>query len=78
MTPGSIPFDESAPVAAADASIASSELEVYIEELEAKLSTIGDDALLANLDLQDMLQKQQQTIEMIPPVARLGVHKVPA
>ena len=43
----------------------------YIKDLEDKLVSIGDDAQLANIDLQNMLQKQQQTIQMLSNVSKV-------
>jgi hypothetical protein len=37
---------------------------------EEKLNTIGDDAQLANVDLQNMLQKQQQTVQMLSHISK--------
>ena len=47
------------------------ELYNYIKDLEERLSTIGDDAQLANIDLQNMLQKQQQTLQTISNVSKM-------
>jgi len=41
-----------------------------IEDLEEKLKAIGDDAQLSNIDLQNMLQKQQQTIQTMSNVSK--------
>ena len=41
------------------------ELEVHIKELEEKMDMLGDDAQMANLELQNMLQKHQQTLQMM-------------
>ena len=49
----------------------SEELENRIKEWEDKLSEIGDDAQLANIDMQNMLQKQQQTIQMMSNIAKV-------
>ncbi len=38
--------------------------------LEDKLATIGDDAQLANVDLQSTLQKQQQTLQMLSGITK--------
>lgn len=40
-----------------------SDLDKAIEEWEQKLSSAGEDAQLANIDLQNMLQKQQQILQ---------------
>jgi len=46
------------------------QLENYVDDLEEQLSTVGDDAQLANIDLQNMLQKQQQTIQMMSNISK--------
>jgi hypothetical protein len=47
------------------------DIENYIEELEQKLSSVGDDAQLANIDLQNKLQQQQQTLQTISNVSKM-------
>lgn len=47
------------------------EFEDYIKKLEEQLSTIGDDAQLANIDLQNALQKQQQLIQMMSQMSKI-------
>ena len=42
----------------------------YINSKEEILSAIGDDAQLANIDLQSALQKQQQTIQMMSNISK--------
>jgi uncharacterized protein YdcH (DUF465 family) len=39
--------------------------------LEDKLKNYGDDAQLANVDLQNWLQKQQQTIQMMSNISKM-------
>jgi hypothetical protein len=39
--------------------------------IEDKLETVGDDAQLANVDLQNILQKQQQTLQMLSTISKL-------
>ena len=46
-------------------------LDTYIQNLEEKLSSVGDDAQLANVDLQNILQKQQQTIQMMSNISKM-------
>jgi hypothetical protein len=41
-----------------------------IDSIEDELATIGDDASLANIDLQNALQKQQQTLQMMSNVSK--------
>tara|TARA_Y100001934_G_scaffold117242_1_gene143551 strand:- start:1760 stop:2596 length:837 start_codon:yes stop_codon:yes gene_type:complete len=47
------------------------DLENYIQGMEEKLNSIGDDAQLANVDLQNMLQKQQQTLQMMSNISKM-------
>ena len=46
-------------------------LENEIARWEEKLNTIGDDAQLANVDLQNILQKQQQVLQMMSNISKL-------
>ncbi|OGR13138.1 MAG: hypothetical protein A2341_08555 [Deltaproteobacteria bacterium RIFOXYB12_FULL_58_9] len=46
-------------------------LEGYIQKLEEQLNSVGDDAQLANVDLQNMLQKQQQTLQMMSNISKM-------
>jgi hypothetical protein len=46
-------------------------LENEIKKWEEKLNTIGDDAQLANVDLQNILQKQQQTLQMMSNISKM-------
>lgn len=46
-------------------------LDTGIEVLEGKLSTVGDDAQLANIDLQNSLQKQQQTLQTMSNISKM-------
>ena len=47
------------------------QLASLISEWEEMLKTVGDDAQLANIDLQNMLQKQQQTIQMLSNISKV-------
>tara|TARA_B100000959_G_scaffold94312_1_gene100177 strand:+ start:31 stop:1536 length:1506 start_codon:yes stop_codon:yes gene_type:complete len=47
------------------------ELEDYIKKLEEMLASVGDDAQLANVDLQNMLQKQQQTLQLLSNISKM-------
>ncbi|MEO0814910.1 MAG: hypothetical protein AAFY60_18765 [Myxococcota bacterium] len=47
------------------------ELEAYITNTEEFLNSVGDDAQLANVDLQNMLQKQQQTLQMMSNISKM-------
>ena len=48
-----------------------SDLERHMKDLDEQLSTIGEDAQLANIDLQNMLQKQQQAIQMMSQISKM-------
>lgn len=41
-----------------------------IKEWEEMLATLGDDAQLANVDMQNVLQKQQQTMQMMSNISK--------
>lgn len=43
----------------------------YIRKLEGVLASVGDDAQLANIDMQNMLQKQQQTVQMMSNISKM-------
>lgn len=43
----------------------------YLNELEKELQTAGDDAQLANVDLQNMMQKQQQTLQQLSNISKV-------
>lgn len=45
-------------------------LAALMSGIETDLSTIGDDAQLANVDLQNWLQKQQQTMQMMSQISK--------
>jgi hypothetical protein len=47
------------------------DLDGYIKGLEETLSSVGDDAQLANVDLQDKLQKQQATLQMMSNISKM-------
>lgn len=49
-------------------------LEKALDAWEEQLATIGDDAQLSNTDLQNMLQKQQQTMQTMSNVSKM-VHE---
>ena len=49
-------------------------LDEFADEMakwEEKLNTIGDDAQLANVDLQNILQKQQQVMQMLSNISKM-------
>ena len=46
-------------------------LEAAIARWEERLASIGDDAQLANVDLQNVLQKQQQTLQMMSNISKI-------
>jgi hypothetical protein len=47
------------------------ETETRIRDLEEQVSTTADDAQLANIDLQKMLEKHQQTLQMFSQVSKM-------
>ena len=46
-------------------------LQTSVDEFEAQLEAVGDDAQLANIDLQNVLQKQQQLVQMLSSISKL-------
>ncbi len=48
-----------------------SSLDAVILEWEDKLNTLGDDAQLSNIDLQNAIQKQQQMIQLLSSISKL-------
>jgi len=46
------------------------QLKSYLEDMENQLQRVGNDAQLANIDLQNMLQKQQQAIQMMSNISK--------
>jgi hypothetical protein len=46
-------------------------LDAAIAHWEERLASIGDDAQLANVDLQNVLQKQQQTLQMMSNISKV-------
>jgi hypothetical protein len=47
------------------------EMDAYIQHLEERLNSVGDDAQLANADLQNALQQQQQTLQMMSNLSKM-------
>jgi hypothetical protein len=47
------------------------DLDALLASWDEKLQTIGEDAQLANIDLQNQLQKQQQTIQMLSSISKI-------
>jgi len=47
------------------------ERQVYLRYLQDKLNAVGDDAQLANTDLQSAMQKQQQLVTMMSNIGKL-------
>ena len=45
--------------------------ESVVKQWEEKLNSLGDDAQLANVDLQNILQKQQQTLQMMSNIGKM-------
>jgi hypothetical protein len=46
-------------------------LDNEIARWEERLATVGDDSQLANVDMQNMLQKQQQTMQMMSNISKM-------
>jgi hypothetical protein len=46
-------------------------ISAMIADLEEKLNSVGDDAQLANVDLQNILQKQQQTLQIMSNISKM-------
>ncbi len=46
-------------------------LDAILSKWEEELQTIGDDAQLANVDMQNMLQKQQQTMQAMSCMSKM-------
>ena len=51
--------------------ITKGDLDAYIKGKEEQLSSVGDDAQLANVDLQNILQKQQQTVQLMSNISKM-------
>jgi hypothetical protein len=47
------------------------ELQAYIENLDSQLKTVGEDAQLASVDLQNTLQKQSQLLQLLSNISKL-------
>ena len=47
------------------------DLDALLEKWDEKLQSVGDDAQLANIDMQNMLQKQQQTMQMMSQISKM-------
>jgi len=45
-------------------------LQTGVTVLEQKLQTVGDDGQLANIDLQNSLQKMQQTLQTLSNISK--------
>jgi len=67
-----LPYSNDArPVAATTMrQLSKAELERYVAETEEKLNALGDDAQLANVDLQNILQKQQHVMQMMSNISK--------
>jgi len=46
-------------------------LQKYIKQLEEDLQNMGDDGQLENVDLQNVLEKQQQTMQMLSNISKM-------
>ena len=58
-------------VLAARATKTVGEWESILDKWDEELQTVGDDAQLANIDLQNKLQQQQQTLQTISNVSKM-------
>jgi hypothetical protein len=58
-------------VAAAATSTSSARPRLEVDFREVTDSAVGDDAQLANVDLQNLLQKQQQVIQMMGNISKM-------
>lgn len=47
------------------------EFDALLEKWDKELQTVGEDAQLANVDMQNMLQKQQQTMQMMSQISKM-------
>jgi len=45
-------------------------LDEHLKSLEDAMNSVGDDAQLANIDLQNCLQRQQQTLQMMSNISK--------
>ncbi|MDD4108469.1 MAG: hypothetical protein PHH93_07105 [Prolixibacteraceae bacterium] len=48
-----------------------SQLKNYLDDLENQLQTVGRDAQLANIDLQNVIQKQQQYVQILSNISKV-------
>jgi len=69
-------FLRSSPSGSTDIARASSIVEFFvltdaIAGFEEKLQAVGDDAQLAGIDLQNILQKQQQVLQMLSTISKM-------
>jgi hypothetical protein len=63
---------EKIPAVKSKPSITSSQdISSHIQPIENKLNTVGDDAQLANIDLQNALQKQQQLLQIMSNISKM-------
>ena len=46
-------------------------LQKLLDKWEEELQDVGDDAQLGNIDMQNMLEKQQQTIQTLSNVSKM-------
>lgn len=62
---------EAATALAPYAALTRADLETYITNNEERMSSVGDDAQLANVDLQNQLQQQQQTLQKMSNISKV-------
>ncbi len=46
-------------------------LQKLLDKWEEELQAVGDDAQMANIDMQNVLEKQQQTMQMLSNVSKM-------
>lgn len=51
--------------------VVEAEMAKALKDFEERLEGVGDDAQLANVDLQNVLQQQQQALQMLTAIAKL-------
>lgn len=66
-------FSKGAPAVASRSTktLTPAQLDALVAALEGKLRALGEDAQMANIDLQDTMQKHQQMVQMISTISKL-------
>jgi hypothetical protein len=63
--------DQEPVVESGQTTVNAAQLQALVGQWDEKLRTTGDDAQLANVDLQNVLQKQQQVLQMMSNVSKM-------